>query len=479
MALPPETKPNQSWAANRHAHQSPLSLGERQCLLYLEWAFQEIKIEIPQMQLEGMAQLIVKAMSGPSRYFHNLSHAFDVAQTGDAIEVLAALFHDVVYVQIDGGISADLNETLAPFIETLRGRLVIQDLAENLEDQSFALIITIFGVQLGQLLALEQNEFLSAVVAAKQLESVLDRSQLASVIACIEATIPFRPPTIDGLQPSDNLHAKLSVANHRFQLGWDETALIQTVQRAVRVANRDVENFADLQAADFLSNTWNLLPESNPYLRSAGDYTIQQYRHVVEKTNSFMHYLNASLIFRQFEGEPSAADYEELLQRTHKNLVVARFYLSIKLLAIAILEASIYSSNHQVSIDSLERLSFSEIATQVVARQTVLATDVSYQPRDAIEQEVWALLKIGRTQASSFDIKNSPIAAFLLSQLGLDQMIARVERGKAFFQGKITAEAFLAEFDLEMIATVQTMLSQVFKASLNEDSSASMGEELR
>ncbi|MEO0827881.1 MAG: hypothetical protein AAFY67_19960, partial [Cyanobacteria bacterium J06642_9] len=183
MALPAETKPDEPWAIDQNTHQLPLSLGERRCLLYLEWAFQEIKAEISPGHLQAMTQLIVKAMTGPSRYFHNLDHAFDVAQSGDAIEVLAALFHDVVYVQIDDGISVELAESLAPFIETLRERLVIRDLEENLADQSFVLVMTIFDVQLGQHLALEQNEFLSALIAAKQLESILNKTQLAEIIA--------------------------------------------------------------------------------------------------------------------------------------------------------------------------------------------------------------------------------------------------------------------------------------------------------
>lgn len=468
MALPAETKPDEPWAIDQNTHQLPLSLGERRCLLYLEWAFQEIKAEISPGHLQAMTQLIVKAMTGPSRYFHNLDHAFDVAQSGDAIEVLAALFHDVVYVQIDDGISVELAESLAPFIETLRERLVIRDLEENLADQSFVLVMTIFDVQLGQHLALEQNEFLSALIAAKQLESILNKTQLAEIIACIEATIPFRPPTIDGLQPSENLYRKLSSANDRFQLAWDEIALVRAVQRAVRVGNRDVENFADLQAADFLSNTWNLLPESNPCLRAAEDYTIQQYRHVLEKTTSFMYYLNAPLVFRQFEGEPSVVDYEGLLERTNKNLVVARLYLSIKLLAIAILEALTYRSHPLLPLGCLGGVNFSEISSQVMQRQSVSISDVPYHPRDCIEQEIWTLLQVGRSQESSFDIKNSPIAAFLLKHLGLDQMVARVDRGKAFFQEKITAEEFLAEFDPGMIAIFQKMLSQAVERDQQE-----------
>jgi len=44
-------------------------------------------------------------MIGPWRFFHNPEHIFDVGGNKDAIEVIAALFHDIVYVQVDRSIN--------------------------------------------------------------------------------------------------------------------------------------------------------------------------------------------------------------------------------------------------------------------------------------------------------------------------------------------------------------------------------------
>ena len=44
-------------------------------------------------------------MIGPWRFFHNPEHIFDVRGDEDAIEVIAALFHDIVYVQVDHSIN--------------------------------------------------------------------------------------------------------------------------------------------------------------------------------------------------------------------------------------------------------------------------------------------------------------------------------------------------------------------------------------
>ncbi|NJO08776.1 MAG: hypothetical protein HC873_03000 [Leptolyngbyaceae cyanobacterium SL_1_1] len=47
-------------------------------------------------------------------------------------------------------------------------------------------------------------------------------------------------------------------------------------------------------------------------------------------------------------------------------------------------------------------------------------------------------------------------------------MVARVDRAKAFFQDKITAEEFLAECDVWMIELVQTVLVEAIKAGKDE-----------
>jgi hypothetical protein len=48
-------------------------------------------------RLEGMAELIIQSMTGPWRSFHTPEHIFDVGAGGTPVEVIAALFHDLVY----------------------------------------------------------------------------------------------------------------------------------------------------------------------------------------------------------------------------------------------------------------------------------------------------------------------------------------------------------------------------------------------
>ena len=447
-------------ASTRLLNHQIKSSGEQQCLDYLSWAMQQLQADVALQTRKQISGLIVQCMTAPGRYFHSLQHSFDVAQGGDAIEAIAALFHDLVYVQIDGGVNALLNDRLQPFIQQVRGRLQLRDSADMPEDLGFELVSAIFDVHPGQHLALEQNEFLSALVAVQWLKPILGWPELAQIVACIEATIPFRPPSPTGLLPSDQLYHKLSLANHQFKLGLTQEAIVQAVQRAVRLINRDVENFADPEAAVFLSYTWRLLPEANPCLRGCSTYSIRQYRHALEKTASFMNFLDPSLIFRQFQDEPSSQHYQEMLNRAHKNMSVACLYLNVKLLAIGILEALSIQLGDTSPPVTLGGIEIPEASHETVWRGRLPQLNSPHLAKDAIEQEVMELLEIGRTQDSNFDIKNSPLAAFLVRYLGFEAVEERLGQAKTFFQGNMSAAEFLAQSDQSLITAFKEAIWQ-------------------
>ena len=436
------------------------SVGAQQCLDYLSWAMQQLQAEVELKTLMQMTGLIVQCMTAPGRYFHSLQHSFEVAQGGDAIETLAALFHDLVYVQIDDGLNPNLSDTLNPFVQQARGRLQLRQSGEIPKDQGFELVITIFDVQPGQHLAIEQNEFLSALVAVQWLKPILGWAELAQIVACIEATIPFRPPSPAGRSASDQLYYKLSLANHRFDLGLTGDVIVQAIQRAVRLINRDVENFASPQAAIFLSYTWRLLPEANPCLRGRPIYTIRQYRHALEKTASFMNFLDPSLIFQQFRGEPSPQHYQALLQTAHKNIAVARLYMNVKLLAIGMLEALSIQLEDTIPPIMLGGIPAPEPLNWDTWRHRLPQLESPHLVQNSMEQEVMELLERGRAEASNFDIKNSPLAAFLVKYMGFEEVVRHLGQAKAFFQGKLSAEEFLAQSDQGIIKVVKEAIGK-------------------
>ena len=59
------------------------------------------KADIEQIEQWGFS--IHAALSAAGREFHNHDHVIDIAKHGDPLEVIAALYHDAVYIQVDQG----------------------------------------------------------------------------------------------------------------------------------------------------------------------------------------------------------------------------------------------------------------------------------------------------------------------------------------------------------------------------------------
>ena len=86
------------------------------CVQQLNWAVQRLDGVVNQSHSENTAELIIQSMTGAWRFFHTPEHIFEVGRGGDAIEVLAALFHDAVHIQADNGVSVNIGMLIAPFI---------------------------------------------------------------------------------------------------------------------------------------------------------------------------------------------------------------------------------------------------------------------------------------------------------------------------------------------------------------------------
>ena len=80
---------------------------KQKCLDCLTQAIADLDGQADQSELTKISNLIIQTMTGPWRSFHTPNHIFEVGEGGDAIEVISALFHDLVYVQVDQGISVN------------------------------------------------------------------------------------------------------------------------------------------------------------------------------------------------------------------------------------------------------------------------------------------------------------------------------------------------------------------------------------
>ncbi len=437
---------------------------KQKCLDCLTQAIAELHGQVDENQLLTISNLIIQTMTGPWRSFHTPNHIFEVGEGGDQIEVVSALFHDLVYVQVDQGVSVNISRYICPYIKEDNEQLVILEPPEIQEDVILKLVLLLFGFKHGQsLLPMSgQNEFLSAIIACKTLQTMLPLSILAEITACIEATIPFRPILGSGLTCSDLLFGRLVEANEVFAFGWDDEAIATIVKRAVRISNRDVENFASPDASRFLNNTWNLIPETNHDLKNGNSYSVHGYRVSMQKMEGFMNFLSPDIVFRRYRDEPDEKTYYKLLEQTRQNLEVSRLYLGTKLTSIAILEALSFRIGRDISLSTMMGELPSPNMPVVGVEQFLPEVVDPCEPTNALEKEVLKLLDKGRTVDSSYDVKNSPVATFMVKSLGFDEMQRMLKLAKDFFKGTLTAEELIASCDPHVMAMIKNAVLCLF-----------------
>ncbi|MEP6518878.1 hypothetical protein [Microcoleus vaginatus] len=420
------------------------------------------RVDIP--KLEQIAELIIQAMRGPWRSFHTSEHIFEVGGSVDPIEVLAALFHDLVYVQVDQGVSFNISSALCPFVKEVRSQLVIRDETELPDDAMYQLVASVFGFIPGKTLSsfAGQNEFLSAVIAAKSLEPFLPPSTIAEITACIEATIPFRPVSPSGLSAIELLHQRLVSINRDFNMEWNPAKIVEIVKRAVRLANRDVENFASPNSSNFLDNTWNLMPETNHELTNVNSYTVAGYRKSLQKMEGFLKFLKPELVFQQFMQEPDDETYANLIARTRKNIEVAKLYFGVKLITIAILEALSYRLGRDIPLSTMMgELRTPGFKTSVL--EDYLPNRQSAYPLETqLQREVLYLLEIGRNQESRYDIKNSPVSTFIIKSIGFAETENLLKKAQEFFADPTSSEEFLSYCAPDVIETISSGVMKLF-----------------
>lgn len=477
-----------------------VQLAYQTCLERLEWSFRQLGVEVPPGDCAQIALLIAQPMTGPWRFFHTLQHLVDVGGgidgSGDPVEVLAALFHDLVYVQVDYSINLNLSYYLSPFIQERQGKLQVRSpnsegspfevhagegagpglLPKGLppeglppeglppQDRMFELVCGLFGVAPGQTLNPfgGQNEFLSALIAARVLEPWLSLPQILAIAAAIEATIPFRAAP-DPEAPGEILCGRLRTVQGQLQLGLSEAELERMVMQAVRVANRDVWSFAHPSAAHFLANTWNLLPETNHNLIPTGGYSVTDYRQAIAKMEGFMGQLNSQAIFRRFRQEPDALTFAQWSEQAALNLTIGRLYLGCKLVTISLIEAL----SSILGLDVPLSLLMGGVHHQAVLGQRMehfLPGIVDgYEPRTEVEIRVLSLLKDGRAEANhTADLKDSPLAAFLVQSLGFEEMQVQLERTRLWLRGEMSHQELVDGMDRLVVRQIVEAVVQLF-----------------
>jgi hypothetical protein len=401
-------------------------------------------------EVEQISFLIFGAMEGRHRRFHTIKHVFDVCEGMNDIQTIAALFHDVVYYQIDKSFPPNTADLLLPFIEVQQDILLIRTNAPL--SQPFGLCLAIFDFQRGQtLLAFNgQNEFLSACVCALLLDKLLTLNHLVAIITCIEATIPFRKSIKNEAQQEvafyDILAQRLNQLALQFGKAWHEQETNEMVKQAILLANNDVKNFAAADVGIFLDGTWALLPEMYAELGQGGLYSTANYRNALSRMESFFSVLQAENVFHQYQNTPSNEKFESLIANTKNNLSIGSAYIGAKLLPIAIIEAAAMLTGGDAPLSFfVGDLRFAHKA--IKRAEDFLPQRENANKRMPTNNLVFNLLEYGRISHTNFDLQTSPLASYLYQELGDTSCNELLVNAKAFFEGKITATTFLAHKD--------------------------------
>ncbi|MBZ0118785.1 MAG: hypothetical protein K8H88_17420 [Sandaracinaceae bacterium] len=364
-------------------------------------------------ELEQWSVLIHASMSGRGRSYHTVDHIFDVYDEHgppDAIGTLAILFHDTVYFEVDGGLPRGLELYLSDALEVEHDRVELGPFDPE-HDALRALVARIFGFEPGQAVTLQSglNELASALLAVRALCTHLTLGELAQVITCIEATRPFRP-----VGAEEDLAARLAQADQEHDLGLGEEGVARAVVRAVGISNRDVANFAYEDTGLFLSYTWEIIPETSPTLRLPA-YTLGEYRVAMTKMSGFFAGLTPERVFREFRGQPSGVSLSKLRAQASINLERGTRYLREKLLAARLLESLALMTGGDAPVSLL--MGDLPASDKPVTRLEDLLPEMPAPVKDA-DPEVLRLLVEGRQRDSGFDLKTSPLAAYLYAHMG-------------------------------------------------------------
>jgi hypothetical protein len=414
------------------------------CLDCLESSFGKLGVVANDSDNQMIADLIIDSMTGQWRVFHNPDHIFQVSLGGDAIEVISSLFHDTVYVQVDQGIPTGVARFIDPFIRDADQTLLITSDPDLAKDDAFNLCLMIFGLELGQALtpAVGQNEFLSALFASKVLEKFLPLPLLAQIIACIEATIPFRKSDDQGTSASTRLYFKLTKVNDAFMFGWQDRDIQEIIKRGVRLANRDIADFTSEISAQFLDGTCKLILEANPELRRADTCGIGNYRVALQKMANFLRSLQAERVITQYQNEPDNEEYARLIFLVKRNLEIADTYFDINLLSIAVLEAlsrkPMMENLKKVVATDLHKEQFTEGAFE----QSLLA-DTNKEVLNLFEQIYTLHLACERI--------NSTLATYIMKSMTMKDAQSLLSQARLFFSGELSPEGFLNQCPSHLI----------------------------
>lgn len=432
---------------------------------WFDQAFRGLEVDVPPAEVAHMAVLVHQCMEAKTRTYHAAFHVLGLCEGMQAIQILAALFHDVVFYQVDGGFPACVSTLLEKVTRHEPPSLRLRDIAP--QDQALAVCVDIFGFHAGQPLSPRHgmNEFLSAVVAARLLQAHLSDLQLVAVVACIELTIPFRAPDARGHTAAQRLAQRVQARCAKLApalLGKDlsSAAFVKaTVTSAVDLANRDVTGFVEASPEYCLINSMLLVEEAMMPRAASGKKSLPGYRTALLGMDAFLSHLNPAWVGQSFENHPGADEVRQMQATARHNIAFVRGYLAAVLCTVAILEALVKSAGISTAM-----------ALSLIGVRCAGATRFPALPAGSmVDRGLHQLLKSGLAAQENPGLNASPLAAFVYRALGQDGTLQTLQQARQMFGGTLTPHAFLEALDQDMVRAIIRNAAEtdgIHKASL-------------
>ena len=425
-------------------------------------AFQDLSVSMTDAELARLADQVHLTMTASTRIFHNVRHVFGLSEGMKPLQVLAAIFHDVVYYQIDGGLPEPFAAALANVIRTEGDTLILQPIDPS--DRATTLCAEVFGFCPGQVLMVQEgmNEFLSAVVAVRLLQQHLTPAQLMTVAACIEVTIPFRGLDCKGQSAVQALAQRLQALGKKFQaelcLSSDRTAdfVKRIIVDAIDLANQDVSGFTRATPVQCLSNTWLLLKESNAPLAVSGVHSMLEYRNALLRMRDFLENLDATQICQAYEGYPEAAAVAEMNAVAEKNILFCCDYLDVEISFVAILEAL----GMVTGVDCPSSLLLGEITANAIQSTVQSEALPIHPPAVACDPELHQLLEQEVLGESVNRLTPSPYKHLVYQFLGIQGNRETATQARNMFNGALAPRAFLETLNPALVNSVISACSR-------------------
>ena len=418
-----------------------------QCHEILTKVIKQLNCQISDNQINEISKLIVDAMGGHYRHFHNFEHLLMVSNSNDPLVILAGIFHDLIYVQVDKRIVFNVSPYLTPFIEEKNGLFLIKSTPDH-QENVLDIVLEIFQVNRGDNLSdfVGRNEFLSALSAATILVPFLSLAIIARLVTIIELTIPFRRSQADDISIIEKLKQRLESVNYKFKLDLDEATIKQTITQAVKLANLDVSGFAFDDVRQFVNNTWLLLPETNHSLLSLDKSTLKEYCIALTKTAKFLDSLSPELIFHRYNDEPVEETWHQLLNRCQNNLAVTKLYLTTIIVSLSLVEALCCRFTHQISFSFLFGFSLELSPHYPSLNDFLTPQSADYQAKSDLEAQ--ALYLIASPPPSDFlaSLSYSFLVDFVVRHLGFETIENFVPQCYLFLENKINHEELITLF---------------------------------